>query len=295
MKAELSKMDQIDISFLDAMEFVNVYTQQIIENRLFAPNNDWTGLISDCKIIFHFPINDDILELSATIESYTKSHPKGINFKLTPLSGEIREKIEHYLTEVLRGEIPKCRFKNDKDNNLKSFDNSSMQEKQTRLEKSSKNQTKQQEKSKENEEKEEVLKAHPTRSLQAQIREMSVNEKIQLALRGGKAARLLLIKDPQPVIHQYVLKNPRLTMEEIGQIAKNPTSSTEVIRLIGINSQYMSDPIIRWNIVRNPKLNTQIAISHLPRLSRNQLSILAKGQNTKSSISRAARKILNPH
>ena len=102
----------------------------------------------------------------------------------------------------------------------------------------------------------------------------------------------MLIKDPQPLVHQYVLKNPRITNAEIDQISKMPTVSVEVIRQIATNKQWMNDPTIRWNIIRNPKTNTQLAVSYLRQLPPQKLKILAKSQNVKGAISSAAFKLM---
>ena len=72
----------------------------------------------------------------------------------------------------------------------------------------------------------------PEKALWAQIRDMSMGERVKLALRGNKDVRTLLLRDPNRQIQRLVLKNPRITEEEIMTIAKDRNSDEEILMLI---------------------------------------------------------------
>src|SRR5262245_9512526 len=59
------------------------------------------------------------------------------------------------------------------------------------------------------------------RSLYAQITNMSMAEKIKLALRGNKEARNILVRDGNKVVRRFVLKNPRMSDTEVVAVTRN--------------------------------------------------------------------------
>ncbi|MEW6777096.1 MAG: hypothetical protein AB1405_12435 [Bdellovibrionota bacterium] len=267
-------------AFFDATEFVDTYTRQIMQGTLFLPGEEgFPAKGAACAAILMFPVNNDRVELQATVERISENPPKGAHLKLAPLPPEVKSGIEAFLTEVLRGESPPVRFLGTSDKDMSDINKALLED---------------------DPEKDQAIlqqqqdggAAHKSRGVYAQVQEMAIPQKIKLALTGGKAARAVLMKEAQPVVHQYVLKNPRITNDEITEIARNPGSGTEVIRLISVNQQWMGDPTIRWNIIRNPKTNTQLVLSLLPKLQVSQLSQLAKSDSVKGAISQAAHKIL---
>ena len=44
---------------------------------------------------------------------------------------------------------------------------------------------------------------------------MTVGERLKLALKGNRDARMILIRDPNRLIQRFVLQNPRITDDEI--------------------------------------------------------------------------------
>lgn len=284
------QVDQLEntryhVTFFDATEFVDTYARQIMRGELFLAGEGYPAAGKPCSAVLLFPVNDDRLEIFGKVARVSSENPVGASLALDPLSDEVRSGLESYLTEVLRGETPPVRFKTEEED--AQFDEMLLSD-ETPVEEEEK---KEDDKSLLYQQRA-TGRAHRARNIYAQVKDMKVPEKIKLAMQGGKAARAVLIKDPQPLIHQYVLKNPRITNSEIEQISKMPTVSVEVVRQIANNKQWMNDPSIRWNIVRNPKTNTQVAISHMRKLPIQKLKILAKSQNVKGAIASAAFKLV---
>jgi len=270
------------VAFLDATEFVRAYTEEIMRGSLFLPGEEFPAKGASCAAVLLFPVNNDRVELAGQVERVSAEPPKGAHLKLSSLPDETRKGIESFLTEILRGETPPIRFLGAADRDSSDLDPAFLSDAEAEGDGDKALQTQ-----------EEVSgAAHKGKALYAQIKDMSVQKKIKLALMGGKAARAALIKDPQQVVHQYVLKNARITADEVSEISKNPASSAEVIRLISVNSQWMGDPGVRWNILRNPKTGTQLAVSLVSKLPASQLSRLARSDSVKGAVSQAAFKLL---
>ena len=131
------------------------------------------------------------------------------------------------------------------------------------------------------------------RSLWAEILTMGVPEKIKLALRGNKAARALLINDANKVIRRLVLQNPRITDGEIAGLARNKGTDEEMIRMIGLRSDWMRFYAVRQGLVTNPRTPLPMAIKLLPTLSQRDIAALARSRNVSSTIASQARRIIN--
>ena len=69
-------------------------------------------------------------------------------------------------------------------------------------------------------------------SLLQRLPSMTVAERIKLALRGNREARMHLLRDPNRLIRRFVLQNPRIGDEEIIAISKNRSADEELLRII---------------------------------------------------------------
>ncbi len=115
-------------------------------------------------------------------------------------------------------------------------------------------------------------------------------EKIQRALRGTKEDRLKIIRDHDKTLHLYVLKNPRLGLDEVATLAKTATTSVEVLKAIAERREWFQRPEIALALVRNPKTPPPIAIRMLDHISKQELRRLAKSDGARMAILQAARK-----
>src|SRR5262249_40617787 len=128
------------------------------------------------------------------------------------------------------------------------------------------------------------------RSLHAEILTMGVPEKIKLALRGNKSARGLLINDPNKIIRRLVLQNPRITDGEIAALARNKSTDDELIRMIGLRSDWMRFYAVRLGLVPNPPTPRPMALKALPPLSQRDIGALARSRNVPTAIASQARR-----
>jgi len=130
------------------------------------------------------------------------------------------------------------------------------------------------------------------KSLYARIATMKVAEKIKLALLGNREARALLVRDSNRMIARFVLRNPRLTEEEVLGFARNRNLDSEVLRDIGEHKTWPRNYQIRHALVTNPKTPLAIALQFVSSLHERDLRFLAKSKNVSATIVTQARRIL---
>ncbi len=124
------------------------------------------------------------------------------------------------------------------------------------------------------------------------VSEMSVGNKVKLALTGGKAARELLVKESNKLVAVAVLKNPRITEDEVQRLSSAKGVAEDILRIIGRNKEWLKNYSIKLNMVTNAKTPLAISIKLMDQLLENDLSKLAKSKNVPSVVSSTARRKL---
>jgi len=132
----------------------------------------------------------------------------------------------------------------------------------------------------------------PEKALWLRVREMSVAEKVKLALRGNKDARAILLHDSNKVIPRYVLQNPRLTEEEILMLAKDRNTDEEILRTIADSREWTKIYSIRAALVENARTPAGKALALVPTLDERDIGRLAKSKHVPNVISAQARRLL---
>ena len=130
------------------------------------------------------------------------------------------------------------------------------------------------------------------RSMYAQILGMGVPEKIKLALRGNKDARMILIQDSNKVVRRLVLQNPRISDPEIVAAARSKNSDEETLRIIGDKREWARLYAVRSALATNPKTPITVAIRLLATLTERDLGQLAKSRNIPSAVQAQARRMI---
>lgn len=132
----------------------------------------------------------------------------------------------------------------------------------------------------------------PVQNLFQQVQQMGVSEKIQLALKGNKEARTLLIKDSNKQVILAVLSSPRLTEQEVEMIALSKNVSEEILRIIGNNRSWIKNHMILSALVNNPKTPIGLSLGFLKNLKPRELGVVAKNKNIPEVIRSSAHKML---
>ena len=129
------------------------------------------------------------------------------------------------------------------------------------------------------------------RLLSDRLKAMNVTQKMQLGLSGDREERLALLRDVNKTLHVYVLRNPRIGLDEVQQAAKQPTLSPDGLKLIAEHREWGTNAAVCTALVRNPRTPLPIALRLLDRIPSNELRAVAKG-GARDQLVHAARKKL---
>jgi hypothetical protein len=121
-------------------------------------------------------------------------------------------------------------------------------------------------------------------TLLKQVAHMNVVQRLTLALKGNREARMILIKDPNKLVQRCVLQSPRLTDMEVESFAKMTNLSEEVFRVISLTRKFIKSYVIMKNLVNNPKTPLDISLHLIPRLNANDLKLLTTNKNIPDTL-----------
>lgn len=129
-------------------------------------------------------------------------------------------------------------------------------------------------------------------NLRLRITRMSSLEKQNLALSGNRLERMALLKDSNKGLHTLVLKNRKITSEEVRMLAGFRNANPQALQKIATNPDWLRDGRIVAALVGNPKTPPQVAVRLLDRLPNSEIRRLARASDVPVAISRAARRKL---
>ncbi len=121
-------------------------------------------------------------------------------------------------------------------------------------------------------------------TLLQRLSRMRVVERVQLALKGNREERLLLIRDPCKVVQRAVLQSPRLTEREVEAFSAMANLAEEVLRLIARNRVFIANPVIVRNLMNNPKTPLDISLHLLPNINAQDLKALTLNRNIPETL-----------
>jgi len=127
-------------------------------------------------------------------------------------------------------------------------------------------------------------------ALWARLSTMGIGEKVQLAFRGDRSARILLVRDRNKLICSAVMRNPRMTEQEAEQIAGMRNVEDEVLRLISMRRDWMGKYNILLTLCRNPKTPLGVVLPLINRLTLRDLKGLKDDKGVQHVVRDLARK-----
>lgn len=130
------------------------------------------------------------------------------------------------------------------------------------------------------------------KGLAQQIKDMSVGQRIKLALKGGREARGLLLRDPNRIVKRLVLQNPRISEDELVILCRNKSEDREMIEIVSKNAEWTKSYQVRLALVSNPKTSMPLAIRFVSTLQDRDVRALAKSKNVPSPVSSTAKRVL---
>jgi hypothetical protein len=119
------------------------------------------------------------------------------------------------------------------------------------------------------------------------INRLDVKDRIQLALKGNKEERSILIRDGTKVVALAVLEAPKLSDGEVEKFALQKNVLEAVLRQIPLKRRFMKNYIVVRNLVANPRTPLDLGLGLMKHLQPVDL----KNISTNKEISETIRKL----
>jgi hypothetical protein len=124
-----------------------------------------------------------------------------------------------------------------------------------------------------------------------QVALMSIKDRVLLAIKGTREARIILVRDPNRIIATAVLRNPRLTDLEVEYMSSLKSVPEEVLRQIGQNRAWTRSYTVIHNLIRNPRTPIALSLGFLNRIQTRDLRALSTNKNIPDVIRTTAHRM----
>lgn len=124
------------------------------------------------------------------------------------------------------------------------------------------------------------------------LQDMNTSQKIKFALTGNKSAREVLAKEANKLIAMSVLKNPRITEDEVMRLATSKSTPDDMLRCIARNREWVKGYGLKLALVANPKTPLTVSVKMLDHVYDKDLEKIAKSKNIPSVLASTARRKL---
>lgn len=119
------------------------------------------------------------------------------------------------------------------------------------------------------------------------VSRLTVGERVQLAMKGNKEERYILIRDGSKVVSSAVLESPKVTDQEVEMFASMKNVQESVLRGIAGKRKFMKTYAVVRSLANNPRCPLDVQLTILKNLLNNDLRGVAMNKN----VSETARKV----
>lgn len=123
------------------------------------------------------------------------------------------------------------------------------------------------------------------------INALDVKGRIQLALKGNKEERSILIRDGTKVVALAVLEAPKLSDGEVEKFASQKNVLEAVLRQIPLKRRFMKNYIVVRNLVANPRTPLDLGLGLMKNLLTADLKNLSANKEVSETIRKLAMKM----
>jgi len=123
------------------------------------------------------------------------------------------------------------------------------------------------------------------------MRSLSQMEKILLAVRADRTERALLLQDNDPRVLLSILRNPRLTVDEVVRLAKSSFLTYQIADVIMKTGQWMSSLDVRLALIHNAKTPQAFSLRILPTLPDVEIKTIARAGRSMALKQAALRRL----
>jgi hypothetical protein len=123
------------------------------------------------------------------------------------------------------------------------------------------------------------------------INRLDVKGRIQLALKGNKEERSLLIRDGTKVVALAVLEAPKLADGEVEKFASQKNVLQAVLRQIPLKRRFLKNYIVVRNLVANPRTPIDLGLGLMKNILPADLKNLSGNKEVSETIRKLALKM----
>ncbi len=123
------------------------------------------------------------------------------------------------------------------------------------------------------------------------INALDVKGRIQLALKGNKEERSILIRDGTKVVALAVLDAPKISDGEVEKIASQKNVLEAVLRQIPLKRRFMKNYIVVRNLVANPRTPLDLGLGLMKNLLTADLKNISNNKDVSETIRKLAMKM----
>jgi hypothetical protein len=123
------------------------------------------------------------------------------------------------------------------------------------------------------------------------INGLDVKGRIQLALKGNKEERSILIRDGTKVVALAVLEAPKLSDGEVEKFASQKNVLESVLRQIPLKRRFMKNYIVVRNLCANPRTPLDLALGLMKNLLVQDLKNISVNKEVSETIRKLAMKM----
>jgi hypothetical protein len=123
------------------------------------------------------------------------------------------------------------------------------------------------------------------------INRLDVKGRIQLAMKGNKEERSILIRDGTKVVALAVLDAPKLSDGEVEKFALQKNVLEAVLRQIPLKRRFMKNYIVVRNLVSNPRTPLDLGLGLMKHLQTQDLKNISANKEISETVRKLALKM----
>ena len=123
------------------------------------------------------------------------------------------------------------------------------------------------------------------------ISRLTVGERVQLAMRGNKEERFILIRDGSKVVSSAVLESPKVNDQEVEMFASMKNVQESVLRGIAGKRKFMKAYAVVRALANNPRAPLDVQLTLVKNLLNMDLRNLSMNKNVSDTVRKVAYKL----
>src|SRR5207244_10097193 len=125
-------------------------------------------------------------------------------------------------------------------------------------------------------------------SVLQKISKLDIKGRIQLAMKGTKEERAILVRDGTKIVALAVLDSPKITDSEVEKFASQRNVLESVLRGIPLKRRFMKHYGIVRNLVFNPRTPIDVSITLIKNLLVQDLKNLSGNKEVSETVRKSA-------